>query len=95
MTILWHPDALAEADAATGFYRDKRRGLAQWFLDNLEEALHRVEQHPHIYRELEPGIRKCRIQSFPYALIFRDGSTIEIVAVMHIRRKPGYWKERI
>ena len=94
MTTRWHPDALAEADAATAFYRDKRPGLAQRFLDNLEAALHRVEQHPHIYREVEPGIRKCRIQTFPYALIFRDGSTIEIVAVMHIRRKPGYWKNR-
>lgn len=94
MTIRWCPDALAEADAATEFYRDKRRGLAQRFLDNLEDALQRVEQHPHIYREVEPGIRKCRIRSFPYALIFRDGPTIEIVAVMHIRQKPGYWKDR-
>lgn len=94
MTVQWHPDDLAEADAATEFYRDKRRGLAQRFLDSLEEAVNRVEQHPHIYRDVEPGIRKCRISTFPYALIFRDGSTIEIVAVMHMRRKPGYWKDR-
>jgi plasmid stabilization system protein ParE len=94
VTVQWHPDALAEADAATEFYRDKRRGIAQRFLDSLEEALHRIELHPHIYRELESGIRKCRIKTFPYAVIFRDGATIEIVAVMHIRRKPGYWKNR-
>lgn len=95
MTIQWHPDALAEADAATEFYRAKRRGLAQRFLGGLEEALRRVEQHPHIYREIKPGIRKCRIKAFPYALVFRDGSTIEIVAVVHIRQEPGYWRGRI
>jgi len=60
VTAQWHPDALTEADAATEFYRDKRRGLAQRFLDSLEEAIHRVQQHPQIYREVEPGIRKVR-----------------------------------
>lgn len=48
----------------------------------------------HIYREVEPGLRKCRVQAFPYALILRDGPRIQIVAVMHIRQKPGYWKDR-
>jgi hypothetical protein len=29
----WHPEALAEADAAAGYYRDKRGELARRFLD--------------------------------------------------------------
>jgi len=94
VTVRWHPDALAEAAAAARFYRNKRQGLAQRFLNCLEEAVHRVELHPHIYREVEPGIRKCRVETFPYALIFRPGPDIQIVAVMHLRRQPGYWKER-
>ena len=48
MTARWHPDALAEADAATEFYRDKRRDLARRFLNSLAEALSRIELHPHI-----------------------------------------------
>ena len=52
MTPRWHPDALAEADAATEFYRDKRRDLARRFLNSLAEALNRIELHPHIYREV-------------------------------------------
>ena len=94
MTARWHPDALAEADAAAEFYHDKRRELARRFLNSLDEALNRIELHPHIYREVEPGVRKCQLKTFPYAVIFRDGTGVEILAVMHLRRKPGYWKDR-
>jgi hypothetical protein len=48
VTARWHPDALAEADAAAEFYRDKRRDLARRFLNSLAEALNRIELHPHI-----------------------------------------------
>jgi toxin ParE1/3/4 len=90
----WHPDALAEADAAAAFYGDKRRDLARRFLNSLDEAMNRIALHPHIYREVELGIRKCQLKTFPYAVIFRDGTSIEILAVMHLRRQPGYWKDR-
>lgn len=66
--------ALAEADAATELCRDKRRDLARRFLNSLAEALNRIDLHPHIDREVEPGIRKCRLETFPYAVIFRDGT---------------------
>jgi hypothetical protein len=36
MNLRWHGEARAEADAAAAFYRDKRSGLAQHFLDSLE-----------------------------------------------------------
>jgi hypothetical protein len=74
VTVRWHPDALAEADASAEFYRDKRRELARRFLNSLDEALNRIEIRPHIYREVEPGVRKCQLKTFPFAVIFRDGT---------------------
>jgi hypothetical protein len=46
------------------------------------------------FAQIEPGIRKCRLTTFPYALIFRGDQDIDIIAVMHLRRQPGYWKDR-
>jgi hypothetical protein len=73
VTARWHPDALAEADAAAEIYRDKRRNLARRFLNSLDEALNRIELHPYIYREAvgighgEPSSshldNRCRIQA--------------------------------
>lgn len=94
MTVRWHPDARAEADAAAAFYRCKRATLADRFLDSLEEAVRRAEIRPGIYPQPEPGVRTCRFKTFPYALVFRGEADIEIVAVMHLRRRSGYWKER-
>ena len=95
MKFRWHAEARAEADAAAAFYNDKQPGLAQRFLDNLEEALHRIQRHPQAYRQVEGEIRKCRVAHFPYGVIYRARSDfIEIIAVMHLRRSPGYWTQR-
>ena len=95
MKLRWHGEARAEADAAAAFYNDKQPGLAQRFLDDLEDALHRIQRHPQAYRQMEGEIRKGRVAHFPYGVIYRARSgVIEIIAVMHLRRAPGYWKER-
>jgi toxin ParE1/3/4 len=95
MKVRWHGEARAEADAAAAFYNEVQPGLAQRFVDELEETLHRIHRHPRAYRQLEAEIRKCRIAHFPYGVIYRvRGDTIEVIAVMHLRRSPGYWKQR-
>ena len=95
MEFFWHPDAVAEADAATNFYHNKQPELARRFINHLDEALNRIAIKPAIYREVEPGIRKIKMKTFPYAIIYRTKhAKIEIIAVMHIHQRPGYWKNR-
>ena len=95
MTFRWHGKASAEADAAAAFYNDKRPGLAQRFLDELEGTPHRLQRHPQAYSQVEGEIRKSRVAHFPYGIIYRARpDVIEIIAVMHLRRSPGYWKQR-
>ena len=53
MKLHWHGEARAEADAAAAFYNDKQPSLAQRFLDDLEDALHRIQRHPQAYRQME------------------------------------------
>ena len=94
----FHPDALEEAEASAIFYNSKRPGLDKRFIDSLEEAIIRVRRNPLIYRkvEVDENIRKCRLLRFPYCLIYRVfDDYIEILAVMPLRKKPGYWQERV
>lgn len=52
--------------------------------------------NPVIHRCFEGDLRKCRFDVFPYALVFRiRGDELQVIAVMHMSRRPGYWKERI
>jgi hypothetical protein len=89
VTARWRPDAQAEADAAAEPYRDKRREFGRRFRNSLAEALSPTELPPQVYREVEPGISKCRLKTLPYALILRGRMGIESLAVMHLRRRPG------
>jgi hypothetical protein len=48
-----------------------------------------------LYRQIEPDIRQCRVLRFPFGIIYRvRKDMIEIIAVMDLRRKPGYWTKR-
>ena len=95
MEFLWHPDAVAEANAAADFYQDKQHELARRFINHLNEALDRIAIKPEIYREVDPGVRKIKLERFPYAVIYRTRNTkVEVIAVMHSRRRPGYWINR-
>ena len=95
MELRWHREAQAEADAAAAFYREQQPGLEQRFLDSLEDGLRRIQRNPSIYRQIDDGIRKCRLAYFPFGIVYRPGTNfIEIISVMHLRRSPGYWKSR-
>jgi plasmid stabilization system protein ParE len=95
MKLRWHVEARAEADAAAAFYREKQPRLAQHFLDDLEEALGRIQRHPQAHRRVEGRYSEVPGAAFPYGVIYRlRPDFIEIIAIMHLRRAPGYWKER-
>ena len=77
------------------FYSSKQTGLDRRFLEALEDTIARIRRNPTLYRTVDEGIRKCRLPRFPYTVIFRDTSdSIEIIAVMHLKRQPGYWESR-
>ena len=96
MKSCWfHPEALAEADEAAAFYREQQAGLEVRFVEALDDAISRIRRNPAMYRRIEGAIRKCRVMRFPYGVIYRiAGERIEIIAIMHLRRQPGYWRSR-
>jgi toxin ParE1/3/4 len=49
---------------------------------------------PSPWTELEPGIRRVLTQRFPYGVLYpSEDSGAFILAVMHLSREPGYWKD--
>ncbi len=94
-TFKIHPEALKEIEDSASFYEIRQEGLGNRFLRALNEAIRKIESHPFLYREIDDRIRKCRLLRFPYGVIYRcEKDWIEILAIMHLKRKPGYWKYR-
>jgi plasmid stabilization system protein ParE len=91
----FHPEALAEADHAAAFYKEQRLGLEVRFLEALNDAISRIRRNPLLYRCVEGEIRKCRILRFPYGIIYRvTEDRVDVIAIMHLKRRLGYWKSR-
>ncbi len=92
----FHPDALLEADQTAYFYEEQKCGLGKRFIESLTDAINRIRRNPRLYPKVFNNIQKCRILRFPYGIIYRDkDDSIEIIAVMHFKRKPDYWKHRL
>jgi hypothetical protein len=95
LEIEFHLEAEAEMLAAAAYYEGRATGLGSDFLDDVEHGVSRIRQFPYSWATYEGEYRRHLLQQFPYGLIYRVGSDkIFIVAVAHLRRKPGYWKSR-
>lgn len=96
MTSIFHPGAKADLNAAADYYENCVRGLGGEFLAEIERAIDRIQRHPHAWPILTSNIRRCLVGRFPYGLIYHaSGETVEILAVMHLHREPGYWADRL
>ncbi len=80
---------------AAKFYEQRHDGLGVDFLSEVEHSIERLRANPEAGRSLRAGIRRRLLRRFPYGLLYRvDAEEIVIVAVMHLRRRPGYWRVR-
>ncbi|ADJ27051.1 type II toxin-antitoxin system RelE/ParE family toxin [Nitrosococcus watsonii] len=91
----FHPEAFAEADEAAAFDKEQQSNFEVRFLEALNDTISRIRRNPLIYRRIEGEVRKCRILRFPYGVIYCvSNERIEVIAVLHLRQRPGYWKSR-
>jgi plasmid stabilization system protein ParE len=93
--IGFHPEALAEAVAAAAWYRERSTRAAAAFEAEISHAMNRIAAAPDRYPRYVDESRRILLRRFPYAIVYRvHADSIEIVAVAHGRRRPGYWRTR-
>lgn len=95
MPVKYADAAREEGLAAAAWYGEQQGDLQTRFLEQWKDAENRIAARSEIHRCFEGDLRKCRFEVFPYALIFRiRGDELQVLAVMHMSRRPGYWKAR-
>ena len=93
--IVFHTDAAEEMQAAAAQYAARTRGLGDEFLDEIKQALHRIQEFPQLWSIYAGEYRRYLLKRFLYGLMYRiDPERIFIIAVAHLHRHPGYWKDR-
>jgi len=88
--------ALAELQDAAAFYTEKATaelGLA--LVAEFERGANFLLANPLIGSPFRGTSRRYVLRRFPYSIIYRaTADQIQIVAVAHHRRRPGYWAKR-
>jgi plasmid stabilization system protein ParE len=91
----FHPEARLELRDAARYYEDRRAGLGYAFLAEVRRTVSLILRTPHIETMLDQETRRRALNRFPYDLIYScEGERILILALMHQKRRPGYWKDR-
>ncbi len=94
MTLRFHPAAQDELIESALFYEAARTGLGKSFRDAVRSVLDRVVENPEIGASRN-GVRRMLVTGFPYDIVYRVATLdLEVLAVAHHRRRPGYWRRR-
>lgn len=94
--LRFHPSAQSELDAAARFYRAESRGLARSFLSEIRAAARLITTFPDSGAPAAEGVRRVFLKRFPFTVVYMvESDAVEIIAVMHQRQRPGYWKKRL
>jgi len=96
VTVLFHPLAERELIAAAKFYETRASGLGADFIREVERTLTEIVANPDAGHPFaESRFRRRLLRRFPFGLVYQlDAENISVIAVMHLRRRPGYWKRR-
>ena len=89
-----HPEAVVEAREARLWYAERSPDVAATFVGELDRAFASIVEAPTRW-PLKSGVRRYVMRRFPFLIVYRVfRSKLEIIAVAHARRRPGYWKSR-
>lgn len=96
MKFHFHEAARRELRGAVDYYNKVRPELGARFKEALSASLDRIEFWPLSGALAAREVRICRIKKFPYGLVYvpRQAEVV-VLAVMHLHRRPGYWKRRL
>ena len=90
-----HPEALEEAQAAYLWYSERSKDAGDSFIAELDRALDQVIERPQTWPSYLHSTQRYLLRRFPFSVIYRlKDQEVQVIAVVHAKRRPGYWKHR-
>ena len=98
--MIWrfHPEAAEEFLEACTHYSEISLKLGRAFHASIEDGIEKIVTGPRVWPVMEDNVRRFLVRRFPYGIYYTlvdDDSVVLVVAVMDMRRRPGYWRERL
>jgi toxin ParE1/3/4 len=88
-----------EIESYIRWYESESVGLGNRLWSEIQAIVTLLSDYPEIgelVRRTRGTVRRVPLRHFPFFLIYRDrGDSLQIVALAHTSRKPGYWRSRL
>jgi plasmid stabilization system protein ParE len=91
-------EASAETDLldAARYHDREQRGLGKKLLADFHKTIARVVEYPLASPVIYKNVRKASLDDFRFDVLYiLEEGVVAVFAVMHRRRNPDAWKERI
>lgn len=96
MRMFFSAAAQLELEDAFSWLEREQPGLGVRFAADVDGTLARIQDQPMAWHPLGRFLRRCHLKHFRYGVIYRSrGETIEVLAIAHDSRSPGYWRDRL
>jgi plasmid stabilization system protein ParE len=96
LAVLVRDAATADLAEAADWYEQRRGGLGVEFLRAARALLAAIGRAPFQFPIARGAVRRARVRRFPYVVYFiPDPTRVVVIAVMHGRRDPRRWEERV
>ena len=92
-----HPEAAEEHKKQVAHYEEIQAGLGRHYHTEFQNVLATVCASPNRSRiVLAPDIRRAMFKVFHFDFIYREvDGLVQVLALAHHRRQPGYWAARL
>jgi toxin ParE1/3/4 len=88
MEVFLRPEARRQLQRAAEEYEAQSPGLGGEFLDDFLVGVEHLEEHPRLYMEVAPGIRRAPFRKFPYLMYYNVQSThVQVLSIRAGRRR--------
>jgi toxin ParE1/3/4 len=78
------------------WYEGRKKGLGFDFLDEVRSVIRKVEEHPSHHAQRYRNARRALVRRFPFKVLYLfEAETVEVIAVVHARRDPQRWQQRV
>jgi plasmid stabilization system protein ParE len=94
-SVKLHPLAEQELLTALRWYEERNELVAKILVIEFEDALDLIKESPGRWPRISRRCRRLVLGRFPFSIVYMlRGGCIEVIALAHQRRRPGYWVGR-
>lgn len=94
--IIIKPVVYWDIQESISWYEQQVPGLGRRFLIQLEEAKNRISANPASFSFLKDPVRKCKINKFPYLILFTiQDKAVHILGITSTRRSDAFLEKRL